>query len=367
MSTVLELNIDPKAIPIRNVWHLLLYAWGQAQWLGKTSSQSESAPNLLGLFASILVDSTNQLLRWQLGRIITRQEREIRGVRGKIDFAASLKSLSFENGKAFCQFLEPTIDTPRNRIIRSTLARLARDQRISVGASLEAGKTLRRDLLRTVRAMEGVQMIPLQSSDFTRLQLGRNDRDYQLPLAICALVHHLKMPIGANGDQVIAGLLEDEMLFSNVFEKAVRNFYRLHLPDCRVKSEQLSWPDEMNSLFAPVMITDTSIETRTSPVMRMIIDTKYYRSHLAKRYQGLSKFHSGNLYQIYSYLRTQEDKSPAHRQAEGVLLYPGTGSRFSETMLVQGHRIQVRTVDLTTPWLEIEAGLMELVREFTSN
>jgi len=218
-----------------------------------------------------------------------------------------------------------------------------------------------------VKALDGVKLISVQSSDFARLQLGRNDRDYQLPLAICALVHRLEMPLEASGDQAIAGLLHDEMVFSDIFEKAIRNFYRLHLPDCRVKSEQLSWPDEIGLSHVPIMITDTTIETRSRPLKRMVIDTKYYSDHLVRRYEGIGKFRSEHLYQIYSYLRTQESRGEPYRCAEGVLLYPSSGGEFDEAMLVQGHRIRIRTVDLTMPWQAIESSLMEIVRRVFVN
>jgi len=113
MSTQLDARIDTQAIPIRNVWYLLLYAWDLARWQDRWSGQSESAPNLLGLFARVLASCTSDLLRRQLGRIIRNRQGEIRGVRGKVDFAASLKRLSFENGRAVCRFPEPTVDTLR--------------------------------------------------------------------------------------------------------------------------------------------------------------------------------------------------------------------------------------------------------------
>ena len=62
---------------------------------------------------------------------------------------------------------------------------------------------------------------------------------------------------------------------------------------------------------------------------------------------GTEKFKSDNLYQVYAYLRTQEQRGPSHRSASGMLLYPTTSYKLKEAMAVQGHRIWVATVNLS--------------------
>ena len=53
-------------------------------------------------------------------------------------------------------------------------------------------------------------------------------------------------------------------------------------------------------------------------------------------------------FQMYSYLRTQERESDAPSlSAEGILLHPQTGGYVNEMMMVQGHEISFRTIDLT--------------------
>lgn len=360
--TVLTLPVvEASAIPIRNAWYLLLYAWDLARWKGRSARSVETAPNLLGLLAKVLADCTRTLLRHQLGRSFLEQHEEIKGIRGKIDFSGSLKRLSFGSGRAVCRYPELSIDTLRNRILRSTLDRLMRDDRVALGASSEQAAALRHELRSAVRLMDGVTLIAVQSSDFSRLQLGRNDVLYQLPMMICALMHRLEIPTEDDGDHALTALLRDELRFAEIFERFVRNFYRYHFADCDVRSEELQWRDELGSSFVPIMHTDTTIETRSLPKRRAVIDTKYYTAHLASRFEGSSKFLSDHLYQIYAYLRTQEDRSDHHREAQGVLLYPAAGgSTFDESMQVQGHRIRVRTVDLGKDWAAIETDLLGL-------
>ena len=348
-------------IPVRNAWYLLLYAWDMAQWRGRWPECTEGAPKLLGLLARVLAAATRDLLKRQLGRTHTVHNETLRGIRGRVDFAGSLKRLTFEQAAAHCIYPELNIDTPKNRILRTTLHRLAADPRLKhVNSEIEA--RLRHEVRTLVRALEGIPLVSISSADFSRLQLGRNDRDYAVPIAICALVRRLEMPTEEAGDYALTALLRDEIKFHLLFERFVRNFYRLNLKNYEVGRKILDWHDELGCSIVPSMETDITIVEKQPPYRRLIIDTKYSITTLAVTQRGGAKFKSENLYQLYAYLRTQEHESEAHRWAQGMLLYPTTSQDLNETMSVQGHRICVATVDLSKEWETIEARLLALVR-----
>lgn len=355
-----ELTTPQPAISVRNAWHMLLYAWDMAAWRGSFKGAVENSPSLLSLLGRVLVEASEPLLRRQLGRQHHERRESIQGIRGRIDFGQSLKRLEFESGRATCTFSELDVDTPRNRILRATLERLIGEPRLHVGANAQI-EDLRHQLRSAVRRMDGVSRVRLSSVDFTRLALGRNDNAYKLPLAICELIYSLQLPTQNAGDTLLA-LLADEVRFALLFENFVRNFYRHHYAhQLTVHRERLSWGDTLNNPFVPSMNTDITIETKALPNRRLIIDTKYYSKTLEQGPFGSPKFKTENLYQIYAYLRTQEDRGPRFRDAEGLLLYPTTQHHLDEAMDVQGHRIRVATVDLAAPWAQIEERLHELI------
>jgi 5-methylcytosine-specific restriction enzyme subunit McrC len=331
-----------------------------AQWRGKWFGAAESSPDLLGLLSRILVETTRGLLKKQLGRTHSQRRGLLNGIRGRVEFGESIKHCAFDRAAAYCSYPELVIDTLKNRIIRSTLNRLATDPRLHDVDSIQESK-LRHEIRAAVRMMHGVELIRITVSDFSRLQIGRNDRDYALPLAICALVHRLEMPTEHSGDRALTSLLRDEITFHALFESFVRNFYRVHLTQYDVKREMLQWNDELGCELVPAMRTDISIIGKAAPRKRLIIDTKYSIATLVAAPYGKARFKSENLYQLYAYLRTQEDLSDAHRRAEGMLLYPTTGCDVDASMLVQGHRIRVATVDLAATWNDIEARLLALI------
>lgn len=342
---------------------MLLYAWDMLALRGRWDAAAEESPGLLGLLARALVDTTRPLLHRELARSFVVQSETVSGVRGKIDFAASLKRLTFEAGRAHCAYSALDVDTPRNRILRATLHRLARDVRVLLPSAngSEQVERLRHELRNLVGTMEGVTLERVTSASFSRLQLGRGDRPYALPLAICALVHRLAMPTEEAGDVALASLLKDEITFHNLFERFVRNFLRHHLGDHDVAAEALDWFDELGCALVPGMKTDIVVTKRSPPRRRLVIDTKYYASALSASPWGGATFHSSNIYQMYAYLRTQEHRGELYRDADGLLLYPTTNGDLHETMKVQGHHIRFATVDLAQSWQAIEARLMELV------
>jgi 5-methylcytosine-specific restriction enzyme subunit McrC len=358
-----RLLVDADAIPVRNAWYLLLYAWDLARWKGSWDSAAETSPNLLGLLARVLVECTSDLLRRQLARSHHTCIREIAGIRGRIDFPASLKRLTFNSGAAVCVFPELTVDTLRNRLIRATLEGLFRDERVAIGATPQHVQRLRHDIKNTLDRMHSVSPMRLHPSDFTRVRLGRNDDTYQLPLAVCRLIISSQMPTQDRGDVIISALVRDEIQFSDVFERFVRNFLRHALPQANITSEHLSWPDEIGSSLVPRMRTDVSIDWTDpeGPARRLVIDTKYYAKTLSGRYDNVEKFRSSHLYQLYAYLRTQEHRGERYKDCPGILLYPTTGASVDERMRVQGHEMRIMTIDLARPWQDIERDLLAMV------
>ena len=347
-------------IPIRNVWHMLLYAWDMAHWKGRFNTDADYAPSLLGLLANILAESTEHLVRQQLRRSHEPHHETIRGIRGKIDFATCIKKRTFERGTASCSFSELTVDTLKNRILLATLHRLSRDNRMALRDNAEQSNELRHRLHVLIREMQGVKLTQIGVSDFSRLQLTRNDQDYFLPISICSMIHRLEMPTESTGDHALVALLRDEIAFHKLFERFVRNFCRYHFHGYEVKAENLEWPTEGKCKFMPIMQTDISL-TRKSDKRRMVIDAKYYSSLFASGRHDTDKFRSGHIYQIYAYLRSQEGKGDGFRNASGMLLYPTVEQDIYETVKMQGHSISIATVNLNQPWEAIEDRLRSFV------
>ena len=86
-----------------------------------------------------------------------------------------------------------------------------------------------------------------------------------------------------------------------------------------------------------------------------IIDAKYY-AHTTQERFGTRSLHSGNLYQIFTYVKNMEAaySSEAHR-VSGMLLYAKTDEEVYPDGVYQmsGNAITVRTLSLNRPLEEI--------------
>ena len=347
-------------IPIRNLWHMCLYAWNDVSIHRHWSMDiAEDAPTLDVLLASVLAKLVQQRLRIGLGRSYVNEHQSIRGIRGRIDFAESLKHQTFEQGQAYCDFQQYSTNAPINQIIRSTLARLV--QVGEFGPHQKQANELRHTLRTLVRALDGIDLIELKLDFIRRQQVNHSDGDYRLMLAICELILMRQMPSEQEGQSRLPELEREALVLHNIYERFVANFYRIHLRGWKVSAQkQLDWHAKSQNRFMPSLRPDIVLEeTQTGRII--ILDTKFTAQSLVETQWGSQTFDSSHLYQLYAYLRTQENLSENHKSASGILLYPAIDQKLSEKIELEKHIMWVESVDLSRPWWEIEQELLDLI------
>jgi 5-methylcytosine-specific restriction enzyme subunit McrC len=360
-STKEAVQFTEYGIPIRNLWHMLLYAWNELpqkeHWL---MIDAESAPTLDALLTSALMKLINQRLRIGLGRNYVNEQQTLRGIRGRIDFGKSLKHHTFEHGEAVCEFQGYRANEPRNQIVRSTLARLV--QTGQFGPDVHQANAMRHHLRCLTRSLDGIDLIELTPDFIHRQQLGRHDRDYRLMLAICGLILQRQMPTESAGQYALPAIDRDAQVLHNVYERFVANFYRIRLDGWTVASQKrLEWHEKYAAnKYLPSMVPDLVLQKKTSGQL-IILDTKFTAHSVVENQRGKPVFDSSHLYQLYAYLKSQENLSTGHRSASGILLYPAIQYAFSERIELQDHLMRIECIDLSAPWQDIEGHLLDLI------
>ena len=364
VDSVSESESPPLAdggIPIRNIWHMLLYAWDQTMVTDRWRAEVETAPHLDGLLASILEKLVQQRLRVGLGRDYLQKSGLLRTLRGRIDFGRSVKGLTLQHNQLYCHFHEFSADVPKNQIIRNTLNRIVRIGEF--GQDRTKSAPLKHRLRRLVRDLDQIQVIELNLDLIRRQNLGRNDRDYGLMLAICELLLRRHMPMERAGSHFLPSVDRDASTLYRVFERFVAQFYRMRLEGWTVTAQaSLDWHTKKACENLPEMRPDLVLEHKSSGKI-VILDTKFTKHILAGSQYRSAVFQSEHIYQIYAYLRSQEQRSMNHRSSTGVLLYPAANHHLAERVQLQGHRIDFRTINLALPWEEIERDLLALITE----
>src|SRR4051812_10300480 len=111
-------------IPVRNIYFLLAYAWDRLEESDMTAVAEEDFKHVVDLMAKVLSAAVRHLLKRGLDRGYIESSQVLAGIRGKIDFSASMRANLFSHGRAQCILEELTTDVMHNRIIAETMRRL---------------------------------------------------------------------------------------------------------------------------------------------------------------------------------------------------------------------------------------------------
>ena len=95
----------------------------------------------------------------------------------------------------------------------------------------------------------------------------------------------------------------------------------------------------------------------------LIIDAKYYSNTTQKNY-GVSSIHSGNLYQIFTYVKNKELEFEG--EVAGMLLYGEVEDdlKLDNKYMMSGNLISVKTLNLDCDFREIREELDNIVFEY---
>ena len=362
-----QTELVPGKIPVRNWWHMLLYAWDLVEFRDRFDAEVDDAPDLRALLTSILVYLVKHQIRRGLRGDYVERSEELRGVRGRIDFGQTLRSMSMYRGRLHCEYEEFTLNVPRNQIIRSTLGdslnrgftRVEGDRRERHGnlvSDLEA-------LLKMLYEIDRVRVTGRLIASELRL-LARNEREYKLMLKICEMLQDPSMPDSdsASDQDYVDWLRKQE---HEIFERFVANFYRLRLRDWNVSAQTtLRWNESedqrVGDVRLPTMRPDIVLTDQCSGEI-VVVDTKWY-SHVVSQSYGDLTVHSSNLYQMYAYMASQDWKGGRYRDSTGILLYARTVKDDVDFRTeIDGHPFRVYTLDLSKEWREIERDLLGLL------
>lgn len=341
------------AIPIKNIYYLLSYAWNKLDERDRVAVDIDDNTELLDLFAKILINATRIILKRGIDKTYIETTQAISGIKGKFQLTESIKTSSLKKSRAVCSFDEYSVDTLINQILVSTLWRLIKTRNLD--------SELRSSVKGLIIKLGGISRIELRSKHFKSIKLNRNNKFYGFILDICCLIYENTLPSEDEGVWIFSDFTRDENKMNALFEKFIFNFYRIEQKEYKVKREHIYWKFESESPtdkdYLPRMETDINLER---PDRKIIIDAKYYKETLATHYDK-PKIHSGNLYQIFSYLLNQQDSDERTQTATGMLLYPTIGAEFDLKYSYGNHPIEVKTVNLNAQWKEIDERLREII------
>ena len=345
------------AIPIQNIYYLLCYAWNKLEEKKVTDVAAADSTRLIDLFGKILASGTTHLFKRGLDRGYLQFTEDTRRLRGKINFAPTVRRALLQQAQVNCTFDELSYNVLHNQILKSTIRRL-----ISVP---DLDRKIEKDLASLFWRFPDVDDIEIASQDFGRVRLHRNNYYYDFLLKVCRIIHDSLLIDERTGEYKFMDFDRNEHKMRLMFEAFVRNFYKLEQKAYRVGRDRLKWhtdPVSKDDCFLPGMETDISLYSQTKS-RKIVIDTKFSKTTLVKSYHSeAERVKTENLYQVYAYLKNLEyHDGPGNQNAEGMLLYPTVAEPVNLSFSFPGHRLRVCTINLDQDWTGIHSDLMGLI------
>lgn len=341
-------------IPIRNIYFLLLYAWAQFPAGPITTVGVDQSPDVPNLLANLLASGIRKLLRRGLDRGYSTFTAELIGLRGRLRIDRMIEECTQLKGTAICDFDDLTHDVLHNRILKATVAELSHCPAVE--------ERIRHDLKLVGRRLRDVRDLRLNASCFRQVVISGNNREYLFLIQLCEFVYWSLMPEREGTGARFKQVLDDELRMSAVFENFLRNFFRQHRADYRVRAEASEWnvtdATQEDLALLPRMLTDITLRNSERTI---IIDAKYYRKPLAEGPYG-ERVRSQHLYQLITYLQHERVRDPAKHLC-GMLLYPDVGRSLRLKYRLLNIPVLVATVDLGKEWQEIAYDLSSILDE----
>lgn len=337
-------------IRIQNVYHMLAYAFRALQGQGYRDVATEEFENTADLCAEILIRGVGSQLKRGLGRTYVTKTEPLSSLRGKIEVSESVKTRALLRRQLVCTHDEFSVDTRMNQIVKATAPLLLR---------ADIDRARKKALKRLMVYFSDVSDVDVATVDW-HMRFDRNSQTYRMLMGVCWLVCKGLLQTQEDGSSRLMDFF-DEQRMSRLYERFIFEYYRQEHPELDVGAPLIDWAlDSEADDLLPIMRSDVAL-ARGNRVL--IIDAKYY-SHATQQRFGKRTIHSGNLYQIFAYVKNEDARlaGTAH-EVSGMLLYAATDEDVlpNSDYVMSGNRIGARTLNLGEEFARIREQLDGIV------
>lgn len=339
-------------IPVQNVYYMLAYAFQILNEDGYKDVATEQFNNVAELCAAILSKGVSLQLKRGLGREYISETETLSGIRGKIDITESIKTQTMLRKQMVCTYDEFSVNTYMNRIIKTTMLKLMH---------ADIDKARKKEMRKLLVFFDEVDVLEVHSINWSQ-QYSKNNQTYRMLISICYLVIKGLLQTTTDGSTRLMQFV-DEQRMCRLYERFILEYYRKEHPELTANASQIPWQldDDFGDML-PVMQTDIMLSQGEKV---LIIDAKYYQ-HTTQTQYDKHTLHSGNLYQIFTYVKNKEIELKANpHEVSGMLLYAKTDEEITpdQKYKMSGNRISVRTLDLNLDFERIKEQLDKIAEE----
>ena len=339
------------SILIKNIYYMLTYAFQVLNQESYKSISVEFFKNTAEMFTAILCKGIESQLKRYLNRDYVVKTEALSSLRGSIRVTESINQMSFLNKKLVCSFDEFSNDSYMNKILKSTMHLL-----LKADISIEQKKSLKSLL----PYFDEVRKIDIYRINW-KFHFNQNNQTYRMLMGICYLTIKGLLQTQDNGKIKLMDFI-DEQKMCRLYEKFILGYYQKHFSHLNPRTNYIEWDAQGETEYLPAMKTDITLEDKSQKKV-LIIDTKYYGRTMQSQF-GKNSYHSGNMYQIHSYVNNK--KATYVGKVSGLLLYAKTDEEVTpnQKFTISGNQFAVQTLDLNVDFSDIEKQLNDIVKFF---
>ena len=341
-------------IRIQNIYHMLSYAFSVLREQGYRRMAAEDFENTADLCAAILVRGFESQIKRGLSREYIEVTEPLTTIRGRIDLSETLKGQAYMRRQTVCTYDEFSTDAQAHRILKATFQLL-------LGSDIPRAR--KKEIRPLMPYLAEAESVDLRTVDWN-LRFDRNNQTYRMLVGICYLVAEGLLQTQSDGTLKMADFL-DERRMCALYEKFILEYFHREHPELKASASQIPWMlDDGFSDMLPVMQSDITLSRGGKT---LIIDAKYYENSLQSHHDART-LHSGNLYQIFTYVKNKDAGMAAAdtpQEISGMLLYAMTDGdeQPDGSYSMSGNRISVGTLDLNRDFKEIADALDSIAEE----
>lgn len=345
---------------IKNIYYMLSYAFTSLNQSNYDEIAGEEFENIHDLLAAILSKGIGQQLKQGLYKEYVPERDELSVMRGKINMPGTIRHSLQHEQLLCCEFDNYSENNLLNKIIKTCVTLLLKH-----GDVQEKYKSI---LKKEMLFFSNVQEIEPRNVRWSSIGFSRNNKTYRMLISLCQFILEGMLLTTEKGNYRLASFA-DEQRMCRLYEKFILEYYSKEFPTLEAEAAQIDWAvDDGIRTMLPVMQSDIMLSDRKGNVL--IIDAKYY-SHTTQVQYDKHTLHSGNLYQIFAYVKNKEAelaKRNLPHKVSGMLLYAGTDEEIQPnySYMMSGNRIEINTLDLNQEFGEIKNKLNSIVNKYFS-
>ena len=337
-------------IPIQNIYYMLSYAFKVLNEHGYKHVATEKYENVAELCTEILIKGVSSQIKRGLGKEYLLQTEPLLSLRGRIDISSSVKEQTMIKKKLVCTYDEFSVNSYMNRIIRTTMEILLKS---------DISKGRKKQLHKLLIYFSEVKLLETKKINW-KLNFNKNNQTYQMIISVCYLILKGLLQTTSNGNTKLMDFL-DQQRMCNLYQKFLLEYYKKEYPELKASASQIPWNlDDGYREMLPIMQSDIILKSGNKT---LVIDAKCY-SHTTQKHYNVSKIHSSNLYQIFTYVKNLDRENTG--KVSGMLLYAKTDELLvpNNDYKMSGNTISVKTLNLDCDFLEIKKQLNDIAYRF---